>query len=343
MNAQAADSAALRHALELSGLGSLAAPLSDGTQRIYQTKRHGDRAKWQSIIEQFADIAISSHDFTGPVVRIGQPHDCGNEEKARLERLLRQLKPWRKGPFALFGILIDSEWQSNHKWNRLAGEISCLRGRRVLDVGCGNGYYLWRMLGQGAAIALGIDPSELFIAQFNALKRYCRDCPAFILPLKSEQFPVAGNAGDSDFDPAGFDSAGFDTVFSMGVLSHRRNPHAHLRELMSFARPGGELIIETLVVDGGTDSVLVPAGRYAKMRNVYAIPSPLALESWLRQAGVTDLRLIDVSKTTADEQRTTEWMEFESLPDFLDPTDPNKTIEGHPAPQRGIFICRKPE
>ena len=331
------DQNGLRQALESAGLGKLATPLMTGAQRACQTNPHGDREKWRGVVEGLPDLTASSRDFTRPVVRIGDPRDCDDETSARIKGLLQQLKPWRKGPFELFGVTIDGEWRANLKWRRLAKKITSLRGRRVLDVGCGNGYYLWQMLGQGATIALGIDPGQLFIAQFNALKRYCPDCPAFVLPLTSEQFPVGHDAGDS-----GGPGDGFDTVFSLGVLSHRRDPHAHLRELMRFTRPGGELVVETLVVDGDKDTVLIPAGRYAKMRNVHAIPSPLALEEWLRQSGATDIQLLDVSKTTTDEQRVTEWMQFESLADFLDPQDATKTIEGHPAPQRGIFLCRRP-
>ena len=315
-------------------MGKLAAPLMTAAQRASQTNPHGTLEKWRGVVERLPDLTASSRDFTRPAVRIGDPQDCDDETRARIKELLLRLKPWRKGPFELFGVTIDGEWRANLKWRRLAKKITSLRGRRVLDVGCGNGYYLWQMLGQGATIALGIDPGQLFIAQFNALKRYCPDCPAFVLPLTSEQFPAGNDAGDS--------GDGFDTVFSMGVLSHRRDPHAHLRELMNFTRPGGELVVETLVVAGDKDTVLIPAGRYAKMRNARAIPSPLALEEWLRQSGATDIQLLDVSKTTTDEQRVTEWMQFESLADFLDPQDATKTIEGHPAPHRGIFLCRRP-
>ena len=315
----------------------LAVPLMTGAQRACQFNPHGDREKWRGVVEGLPDFTASSRDFTRPTIRIGDPRDCDDETRARIKGLLLRLKPWRKGPFELFGVTIDGEWRANLKWRRLAKKITSLRGRRVLDVGCGNGYYLWQMLGQGATIALGIDPGQLFIAQFNALKRYCPDCPAFVLPLTSEQFPVG-----SGVDERGSSGIGFDTVFSMGVLSHRRDPHGHLRELINFTRPGGELVVETLVVDGDKDTVLIPAGRYAKMRNVHAIPSPLALEEWLRQSGATDIQLLDVSKTTTDEQRVTEWMQFESLADFLDPQDATKTIEGHPAPHRGIFLCRRP-
>ena len=325
-------SASLNAALDATGMKSLAAPLMDKAKSVYQTNPHGDREKWRNIIAQLDEITASSHDFTQPVVRIGSSRDCDDQTRAHIKELLLQLRPWRKGPFELFGVTIDSEWRCNLKWQRLAGKIGDLRGRRVLDVGCGNGYYLWRMLGEGAAIALGIDPGQLFVAQFNALKRYCPNLPAFVLPLKSEQFPRDIGAGDF---------AGFDSVFSMGVLSHRRNPHEHLQELLGFARPGGDLVVETLVVEG--DAVLSPAGRYAKMRNVYSIPSLSVLETWLRQSGAVDIQLLDISKTTAAEQRVTEWMQFESLTDYLDPKDPTKTIEGHPAPQRAIFFCRRPE
>lgn len=326
--------AGLRRALEAVDLEALAAPLIERAGRACQTNPHGDRAKWQRVLDQLADIAPSSCDFTQSAIQIGAPQDCDRECKARLKHLLLELKPWRKGPFNLFGVMIDSEWRANLKWDRLAAQID-LRGRRALDVGCGNGYYLWRMLGHGARIALGIDPAQLYIAQFNALKRYCPDRPAFVLPLKSEQFPL--HCGNNH------DDIGFDSVFSMGVLYHRRHPREHLRKLLAFARPGGEIIVETLTLDGDADAVLTPAGRYAKMRNVHAIPSPLALEAWLRQSGATGIRLLDVSTTTAAEQRATEWMEYESLDDFLDPSDRRKTIEGHPAPRRAIFLCRKPE
>ena len=47
---------------------------------------------------------------------------------------------------------------------------------------------------------------------------------------------------------------------------------------------------------------------------------------------------MDINKTTVEEQRSTDWMTFESLADFLDPNDANKNVEGHPAPLRDIFI-----
>lgn len=330
------DIASLREALDSVDLAPLATPLIESSQSVYRSNPHGLWEKWLNIIAQCNEIVSPSdttltHDFAREAVQIAgiqKTKQADHEKQARLKQLLLQLDPWRKGPFDFFGMLIDSEWRSNLKWDRVVEKISPLRGKRILDVGCGNGYYLWRMLGEGASLALGIDPTQLFIAQFDLLKRYCSDSPAFILPLKSEQFPC---------------TADFDTVFSMGVLAHRRDPHAHLQELQNFTQPGGEVVLETLVVDGEQDYVFVPEGRYAKMRNVYCVPSPLTVEKWLKESGAIDIQFINTNKTTSDEQRVTEWMQFESLADFLDPTDENKTIEGHPAPQRAIFVCRKPE
>ena len=93
---------------------------------------------------------------------------------------------------------------------------------------------------------------------------------------------------------------------------------------------GGELVLETLVVDGDVNTVLVPSDRYAKMKNVYFIPSVAALINWLEKVGFTNVRCVDVATTTLEEQRKTDWLENESLIDFLDPNDhskPSKAIK----------------
>ena len=134
---------------------------------------------------------------------------------------------------------------------------------------------------------------------------------------------------------------GFDTVFSMGVLYHRRSPLDHLEQLRSQLRKGGELVLETLIVDGPINHVLVPPNRYAMMNNVWFIPSVPTLNVWLKKIGFHKIRCVDVTKTSTQEQRTTNWMPYNSLSDFLDPTNRNKTIEGHPAPTRATFIAER--
>ncbi|OXE29836.1 hypothetical protein CA163_26525, partial [Vibrio parahaemolyticus] len=52
--------------------------------------------------------------------------------------------------------------------------------------------------------------------------------------------------------------------------------------------------------------------------------------------------IVDENVTSVDEQRTTDWMTHNSLPDYLDPNDPSKTVEGYPAPRRAVLVARKP-
>ena len=129
----------------------------------------------------------------------------------------------------------------------------------------------------------------------------------------------------------------------MGVLYHRRSPMDHLRELKATLRPGGQLVLETLIIEGGLGECLVPEGRYAMMNNVWFLPSATTLISWLKKCGFVNPRVVDITKTTLEEQRTTDWMTFHSLSDFLDPNDDTKTVEGHPAPLRGVFLAEMPQ
>jgi tRNA (mo5U34)-methyltransferase len=133
----------------------------------------------------------------------------------------------------------------------------------------------------------------------------------------------------------------FDTVFSMGVMYHRKSPFDFLQQLKNQLVDGGELILETLIIEGDENTVLVPQERYAQMLNVWFIPSAKALESWLKKVGFKNIRLVNTDQTTLEEQRKTEWIDTQSLSDFLDPNDPNKTVEGYPAPLRAIFIANK--
>lgn len=289
--------------------------------------RWGDLPGWLAALAALPEISASRTDLLDGVT-IGDRNDLSADTMTVLTQQLQVLMPWRKGPFSVFGVDLDTEWRSDWKWDRLKRHISSLSGRTVLDVGCGNGYHCLRMAGAGAARVIGIDPSPRFVVQFYMLKKYLGELPVDVLPVGIEALPA--------------DSAVFDTTFSMGVFYHRRSPMDHLRELRETLRPGGELVLETLVIEGDSGTVLVPEGRYAMMNNVWFIPAAAALLVWLRKAGFDDPRVIDESTTTTQEQRRTDWMQFHSLADFLDPKDHRRTVEGHPAPRRAVFIATKP-
>lgn len=284
---------------------------------------HGDFKQWQQVISHLPATQVSRTELK-TAVEFGTAEDISKGESERIRYLLQQLKPWRKGPFKLHDIEIDTEWRSDWKWHRVLPHISPLKGRYVLDVGCGSGYHLWRMRGEAAEFVVGVDPSQLFYAQFQAIKHFNPDPAVHLIPVGIDDLPALKQ---------------FDTVFSMGVLYHRRSPLDFLQQLKNQLRPGGELILETLVVTGDEQTVFIPADRYAKMRNVWFIPSTAALTAWLRRTGFSNIRVVDINQTSQDEQRKTNWMENESLIDFLDPTDHSKTIEGYPAPLRAVIVA----
>jgi tRNA (mo5U34)-methyltransferase len=291
-------------------------------------ERYGDLARWLQALQNLPQLHADEVHLDRARVGASCTTPFAEATMTQLRAALRELHPWRKGPFELFGIHIDTEWRSDWKWERLQAGIDSLRGRRVLDVGCGSGYHCWRMLGDGAAEVIGIDPTPLFVVQFWALQKYLQQEGIWVLPLGIEQVPPKLHA--------------FDTVFSMGVLYHRRSPLDHLQELKDCLRPGGQLVLETLVIEGKQGDTLLPEGRYARMGNVWFLPSCDTLLSWLRKLGFVDAQLVDVCVTTKEEQRSTEWMTFHSLADFLDPEDASKSIEGYPAPRRAIVTARVP-
>ncbi|MEN9423667.1 MAG: tRNA 5-methoxyuridine(34)/uridine 5-oxyacetic acid(34) synthase CmoB [Pseudomonadota bacterium] len=290
---------------------------------------HGKWQEWQTALAAAPDVHTTHTDFNSPAVQVGTGAEIDDAARVPLLAALQALIPWRKGPYDLFGIEVDTEWRSDWKWERVLPHLSPLEGRLVLDVGCGSGYHMWRMLGAGAQAVIGIDPTLLFLTQFQLIKRYAGEQPVWMLPLKSEDLPD-------------FRQKGFDTVFSMGVLYHRRDPLGHLQELRRALKAGGELVLETLVVEGDAHTTLMPHDRYAKMRNVWFIPSVALLELWLKRLGFTHIRVVDVTVTSTQEQRCTEWSKGESLADFLDPSDSSRTIEGYPAPLRATLIANTP-
>jgi tRNA (mo5U34)-methyltransferase len=311
-------------------------------ERGFDPARHGNLAQWQALVDSVPELLTTHRVLDADAVQIGSSDDLvatapGNlatftpslaiteAAKKQLESQLKTLCPWRKGPYNLFGINIDTEWRSDWKWNRLKDHIAPLQHRLVLDVGCGNGYHCWRMLGAGAKMVVGIDPMMLNVMQFQLIRKLYGEAPVYVLPMGIEEMPYGLKA--------------FDTVFSMGVLYHRRSPIDHLMELRDCLKPGGELVLETLVIDGGLGQVLMPEDRYAKMRNVWFLPSCDTLISWLTRCGFKNIRVVDVTVTSIEEQRTTEWMTFNSLKDCLDADNPQLTCEGLPAPKRAVVLA----
>lgn len=293
----------------------------------YLTCIDGNVRRLTKLMEQVPDTGPCHMTVGDGRIVIGREEDLSEDERDGLCDILMGYRPWRKGPFRIFGIDVDTEWRSDLKWKRIAPHMAPLHDRRILDVGSSCGYYLMRMADAGPRLALGLEPYPPLFCQYVLLQRWLKLPQVHCLPLKLEEMPPMDGY--------------FDTVFHMGVLYHQRSPHDALKQLASLLRPGGEVVLETLVLDGDEDLALCPRDRYAKMRNVFFLPTVPCLEAWLSKAGFTDIRCIDRTWTTAEEQRPTPWINTESLPDFLDPGDPGKTVEGYQAPLRAAIIATR--
>jgi tRNA (mo5U34)-methyltransferase len=298
-------------------------PLIVASEDLLASDAHGDLPGWRQALAELPAAGVAC-DGALAAPRLGHPA----ADLVGLGETLMRLHPWRKGPLQLAGLYIDAEWRSDWKWDRIAAQLD-LAGHRVLDVGCGNGYYGWRMLAAGAECVIGFDPTLVYVMQWLACHHFAGAARNFVLPLGCEHLPTRPGC--------------FDSVFSMGVLYHRRDPVAHLRHLAGLVRPGGQVVLETLIVEDREPVELVPRGRYARMRNVWAIPSLPRLREWLAAAGLGHAVLLDITATSIEEQRSTAWMRFESLAECLDPADPRRTVEGLPAPLRAALVARAPD
>jgi len=294
-------------------------------KRVFLDSAKGNFLKFKNILKEISSHSPSAIDLKSRAIIIGDRSDLNDKEFKLLYNQLDLLCPWRKGPFKVFGIDIDSEWQSWMKWERVENHIGSLENQKILDIGSSNGYYMFKMAAQNPLMVLGVEPQSSFYFQYLAMQKFLNLGNVYCLPIPHDELPKMDKY--------------FDKVFCMGVLYHRKSPIEMLKSIFDSIRPGGEVILENLVIDSKNNFCLFPKNRYAKMRNIFFIPDLLVMESWLLRAGFTNIRCVDVKKTTFEEQRKTRWIHTETLKDFLDPDDPEKTIEGYPAPVRAIFIA----
>jgi tRNA (mo5U34)-methyltransferase len=248
-----------------------------------------------------------------------------SEQQALIEETARMMKPWRKGPFKVGSLFIDTEWQSFIKYNLLEPFFD-LKDKTVGDIGCNNGYYLFRMLKHTPKKLVGFDPSALYYTQFAFINHFIRSGITYEL-LGVEHVEYYEHQ--------------FDVLFCLGVLYHRSDPVLMLKSLYKGLNQGGELILDTFMIEGEEELCLTPKDRYSKIPNIYFIPTVNALKNWCFRAGFDEVEILAVMKTDLNEQRKTEWIDTQSLEDFLDPNDSTKTIEGYPAPKRVYIKAKK--
>ena len=269
----------------------------------------------------------STIDLASDTVTIGQSSDLSAEQRQQLQQALQTFCPWKKGPFNFFGIDIDAEWRSDWKWQRVLPHIQPLKQRRVADIGCHNGYFMFRMAEQQPACVVGFEPVAKHFWAFQMVQNWLQNAA-----LHFELLGVEHVHHYPDF---------FDTIFCLGILYHHTDPVGLLRKLRQALAPGGELVVDCQGIPNDLPIALTPRKRYARSRGIWFLPSQSCLENWLARAGFQTVRCIFAAPLSTDEQRRTVWANIDSLQEFLDPEDPSLTVEGYPAPWRYYLIANK--
>ena len=279
-----------------------------------------DRLKWLTwkniaplrvALEELEDNSFNVE--LGDIIKIS-----GDIDEKNIYETAKLMMPWRKGPFQISDTFIDSEWRSNLKYNLLRPYFD-LKDKKVADIGCNNGYYLFRMQEDNPKLLVGFDPSPLYKTQFDFINHFIKSNIVYEL-LGVEHLE--------------FYEEKFDTIFCLGVLYHRSDPVAMLKSLFKGLEKKGEVILDTFYIDGDEEMALCPQSSYSKIPNIYFIPTIKALKNWCLRAGFSEFEVLQTSITDSSEQRKTEWIEGQSLENFLDSNDTSKTIEGYPAPKR---------
>ena len=303
-------------------------------QALLQEKAHwlaqGKKGveRFRQPYESVQHIRAEQCDFSGDVVKIGGSDQLSGQDREKVYKALRDFMPWRKGPFEVFGVVIDAEWRSERKWKRVLPELPDLQGKIVADIGCNNGYYMFRMAHHEPKLAIGFEPYLQHYFTFKTLNGF-----AGYKNLCCELLGV---------EHIGLFKKSFDVVFLMGILYHRSAPVEVLREIRTAMKPGGVLIVESQGIPGKEPWAFFPEQRYAKVPGTYFVPTAACLSNWLSRAGFAEVKIFFSHPMSSKEQRRTEWMVFESYEDFIDKADPSLTVEGYPAPVRIFARAENP-
>lgn len=302
-------------------------------RRLHQEKQHWVNQpkkgflRYRDPMSRVADISASWYDFSGDTVSIGKPEEITTNQQRYVREAMQAFMPWRKGPFNMFGIQIDAEWRSGRKWDRLLPFLPELNNKLVADIGCNNGYYMFRAAHHRPRFVLGFEPYVQHYFTFQTLNGFAR-CPN----LEVELFGV---------EQVHLFPECFDVLFLMGIIYHRPSPVDVLRDIHSALKPGGTLLLESQAIPGDEPVALFPKKTYAKVPGTWFIPTGACLANWLERTGFRSVELFCRHPMSGKEQRKTEWMNFESYEDFIDKINPALTIEGYPAPWRVFLKAEK--
>ena len=169
-------------------------------------------------------------------------------------------------------------WDDGYFWGPITAFLDqeAPPPRRLLEVGCGNGFAAKRLTELGYEVT-GIEPSS------TAILFACENCP-------TGRFIHA-----SAYDPLPDDCGPFDIVLSIEVVEHVLFPREFAARLFAALRPGGIGILTTpfhgwfknvaIAVSGRFDSHVNPLWEGGHVKFF----SPRTIGTLLRDAGFTDI------------------------------------------------------
>lgn len=117
-----------------------------------------------------------------------------------------------------------------------------LKGKRILDVGCGTGIFSGPLSGRNTLVGADISAESLKLAQATHRGVLAQ---AFPLPFQRESF---------------------DTVLMLEILQHLEDPGPFFREVGRVLKPGGFVILSSIHKRSLLHSVLRPLGGYEDLR-----------------------------------------------------------------------------
>ncbi len=283
--------------------------------------------QYRDAVEAVQDLKSQEFDLSGSVIKVGKYEELSSEQEQQFNQSLKAFCPWKKGPFELFGTRIDAEWRSDWKWERILPHISSLKHRQVADIGCHNGYFMFRMAHQQPDCVIGFEPYAKHFWNFQLIQNIIQQKMLHFELLGVEQIDLYPNF--------------FNTIFCLGILYHHTDPVGLLRKMYTALSPQGEIVIDCQGIPGDLPVALTPRKRYANARGIWFLPTQSCLENWIARAGFNQINCFFAEPLSIQEQRRTPWADIESLQQFLDPKNPHLTIEGYPAPWRYYIIARK--
>jgi 2-polyprenyl-3-methyl-5-hydroxy-6-metoxy-1,4-benzoquinol methylase len=106
-------------------------------------------------------------------------------------------------------------------------DFDSLRGKDVLEVGCGSGFAV-QLFAEAGANVTAVDLTEWAVETTKARMR---------------AFELEANVFEGDGENLTFAEGSFDFVFSWGVIHHSSDMNRALRELVRVCRPGGQVVL----------------------------------------------------------------------------------------------------